>query len=254
MTTIALGTITTIARYHLRPLRRRIRRLRNRESRNTWRVRLGPVRVNEHQVVLRSPRLDDAEAWCRIRRAERERIAPWWASSDERWDERHSAAGWITHVLQMRARARAGLALPLVFEVDGAFAGQCALEWITPHTATAELSVWMDPAWARSGVSGVGAGMLVDYAVDRLGIRRLIAPIAVGNTPAVWGARRIGMRCEGTMESYLDVGGQRRDHQLWALTAERVPAGGLTAALRAAAERAAARRRTAHGAARRPVG
>lgn len=242
MTMNKLATLTTIARYHLRPVRRGVRRLRSREADRTWGVRLGPVPVNEHRVVLRSPRFDDAEAWGRIRLAERERIAPWWASSDDTWDERHSAAGWITQVLQMRARARAGLALPLVFEVDGLLAGQCSLEWIMPHMATAELSAWMDPVWARTGVSGVGAGMIVDYAVGTLGIRRLIAPIAVGNTAAMWAVRRMGMRCEGTMESYLDVGGERRDHQLWALTAERVPAGGLTAAMRTAAERSAARR------------
>ena len=253
MIALRLSWIATVARYQLRPARRAVQRLRSRESRRTWGVRLGPTEVNGHTLLLRSPRFDDAQGWRVARLEDQERVAPWWASSEDDWDARHSERAWITFVLQMRARARAGLALPLVFEVDGVLAGQCSLEWIDPHTATAELSVWLYSRWARSGVSGVGAAMLVDYAVTTIGLRRLIAPIAVGNTSAMWGARRIGMRHEGTMESFLDVAGERRDHQLWALTAERVPPGGLTPVLRAAACRGAAARaaREARRAARR---
>lgn len=244
-----LATIGIVTRYYLRPVRRAATRLRHREVRRTWGVRLGPLEVVGNRVVLRSPRLDDGPAWRASRLADRHRITPWWASSDDGWEDRHSDAAWITSVLQVRGRARAGLALPLVFEVDGELAGQCSLEWIAPHTATAELSVWLDTRWARSGVSGVGAAMVVDYAVGTLRLRRLVAPIAVGNTAAAWGARRIGMRCEGTMESYLDVAGERRDHQLWALTSDRVPTGGLTPVmLEAARRRAALRAKRAPGA------
>jgi ribosomal-protein-alanine N-acetyltransferase len=235
-----ITTAATIARYYLRPVRRALIRLRFREARRTWGVRLGPVEVSGHRIVLRSPKLGDAPAWRESRLADRDRLSSWWATSEDGWEARHSDAAWITSVLQMRGRARAGLALPLVFEVDGDLAGQCSLEWIAPHTATAELSVWLDTRWSRSGVSGVGAAMVVDYAVTTLGLRRLIAPIAVGNAAAMWGARRIGMRCEGTMERYLDVAGERRDHQLWALTSERVPPGGLTPVMQEAAIRAAA--------------
>jgi RimJ/RimL family protein N-acetyltransferase len=218
-------------RFYLRPLRRAFDDARSGTARRTWGVRLGPQPVLGHQVVLRSPRLRDAEQWREVRTRERERIEPWWASSDLSWEERHTQARWISDVLQTRSEARAGLALPLVVEIDEQLAGQCSLEWILPHTGTAEMGIWMDSRWARQGLSAVGAAMMVDYAISGLNLHRLIAPIAEGNVVAAAGARKIGMRFEGKMSAFLDVGGVRRDHELWAFTSACLPEGGLTAAM-----------------------
>jgi RimJ/RimL family protein N-acetyltransferase len=218
-------------RFYLRPVRRLFDDTRHHAVRRTWGVRLGPQPVIGHEIVLRSPRFGDAEQWRRVRTRERERIEPWWASSPLTWEERHADAQWASDLLQARREARAGRALPLVVEIDGQLAGQCSLEWIAPHTSTAEMGIWMDSRWARRGLSPVAAAMMVDYAVFDLGLHRLIAPIGAGNAAAIAGARKLGMQFEGTMSGFLDVGGVRRDHQLWALTREGIPAGGLAAAM-----------------------
>ena len=237
------ATIVTIARYHLRPARRGFARLLERhgaphlgrpsgpaqcERAPAWCCAALDLTTRQHGARPGSPRRTASRAGGRRLRKPGTRGTP--------------TAHGSPRAADAQARARAGLALPLIIEVDGVVAGQCNLEWIQPHTETAELSARAGTRWSRSGVSGAGAGMLVDYATGVLGLRRLIAPIAVGNTAAAWGARRIGMRCEGTMESYLDVAGERRDHQLWALTAERAPPGGLTPVLLEAAQRGAAAR------------
>jgi ribosomal-protein-alanine N-acetyltransferase len=224
-------------RFYLRPVRRAFEDARDGAARRTWGVRLGPQPVLGHRIVLRSPRMGDAEQWREVRTRERERIEPWWASSQLSWERRHCASQWVSDLLQTRREARAGRALPLVVEIDGRLAGQCNLEWIAPHTRTAELGIWMDSRWARRGLSPVAAAMMVDYAITGLGLHRLIAPIGVGNVAASAGARKLGMRLEGTMSAFLDVGGVRRDHELWALTSEHLPAGGLTAAMLRSAPR-----------------
>jgi len=53
-----------------------------------------------------------------------------------------------------------------------------------------------------------------------LGLRRVTAPICVDNAAAAKRAERVGMRREGTMTSFLDVGGRRRDHDMWAITSD----------------------------------
>ncbi|MGI5125213.1 GNAT family N-acetyltransferase [Pseudonocardia sp. CA-107938] len=226
-----------VARYYLRPLRRSLTTFRQCEGR-TWNVVLGPVRVCGHDVVLRTPRVADAAEWRAARLRERRRIEPWWASDPRSWAERHTDAAWVTGWLQARQQARAGHAFPLIIEVDGQVAGECGLAWIAPHTATAEMSAWLEAGWGALGVSGVAGGLLLDHATSVLGVQRVIAPIAAGNRAAAWAVVRLGLRKEGRMAGYLEVGGRRLDHDLWAITAEQLPEGGLAEAMRAAAENA----------------
>jgi RimJ/RimL family protein N-acetyltransferase len=218
-------------RFYLREAWHSAGRAMSRSNGRTWAVRRGPVEVSGYQLVLRSPRLDDAAQWCAVRLREREAIERWWVSSPLNWAERHTEAQWICHVLQTRRDARAGRALPLVIEIDGKLAGECNLESIDAVAGTAELGVWMDSRWARKGLTVVALGLLIDYTMGELGLHRITAPICEGNIAAMWGARRIGMLREGRMISFLDVGGERRDHDLWAITADRIPPGGLGPAM-----------------------
>ena len=219
----------TVARYYLRPARRLLDRARgNHPSRLTWGLRLGPVEVCGHTALLRSPRLSDGRQWRETRLRERERLEPWWVTSNLTWEERHNEAVWISSLLQARQAAKAGLALPLVVEIDGRLVGQFNLERIEPHTGNAELGIWLDSrVLTNTAVAGVAAAILFDYAILEMGLYRLTAPIADGNRAAVWGAQRFGLVNEGLMTGFLDVGGVRTDHHLWALTADRMPPGGM---------------------------
>jgi RimJ/RimL family protein N-acetyltransferase len=225
-------------RFHLRPLRRLVERSRpGAPPSRTWGVSLGPLAVGDRTVRLRSPRIADAPDWRRLRMANRERIEPWWTSSPLSWEQRHTDAEWVSHYLQARRDALAGDSLPLVVEVDGEFVGQCNLEWIDAYTGNAEMGIWLDAEIAGKGLSAVAAACLLDHTFDTLGLHRVTAPIAEGNELAAWGAQHMGMHREGLMVGYLDVGGARRAHHLWALTREDVPAGGMVATMLATAGR-----------------
>ena len=52
----------------------------------------------------------------------------------------------------------------------------------------------------------------------RVGVQRITAPVCPGNEAAARTMRRAGTIREATMASFLDVGGRRRDHDLWAIT------------------------------------
>jgi RimJ/RimL family protein N-acetyltransferase len=214
--------VRSAARFYLRPAHRALERVvTHRGGSTTWGIRLGPLSVNGHEVVLRSPRVQDGAAWREVRLRERDWIEPWWSTSQMSWESRHDASEWVANYLAARRAGRTGRALPLVVECDGEFAGQCNLERIDHATRSAEMGAWLDSRLGRTGVSTAAARLLIDHAFVRLRLHRLTGPICEGNVAAAWGARRLGMVCEGKMSGFLDVGGRRRDHYLWALTADR---------------------------------
>ncbi|MFI6865275.1 GNAT family N-acetyltransferase [Nocardia sp. NPDC050406] len=195
------------------------------------RVRLGPVLVAGHRVVVRNTRLSDFPRWRELRLRDRRFIEPFWVTSALSWEERHRRRWWIREYLRQRRAMAAGRALPLSIEVDGEFAGQCNLMPIDPINCSAELGIWMDSRRAGEGVGSIAGGLVTDYGLGPLGLRRITAPAALGNRVARQSALRSGMILEATMIEAMSVNGRRRDHELWAITTTTAPPGGFVAAL-----------------------
>ena len=210
----SLVVLVAAGKLYSRPLRHRIGSHRIPSAA----IRLGPVMSAEHRVALRSPRLSDASAWQTLRLRDQHLIEPFWVSSSKSWSRRHTEGAWIDELLHMRKEARAGRALPLVIEVEGRFAGQFNVEHIDCGAQSAEVGVWIDSTLAGQGIALAAANLLAQYVFDILGLRRVTAPVCVDNRPATRLVRQVGMQREGTMASYLDVGGRRKDHDLWAIT------------------------------------
>ena len=68
------NVLRAAARFYLRPVRRALEATLDHAVRRTWGVRLGTQPVLGHEIVLRSPRIGDAEQWREVRTRERERI------------------------------------------------------------------------------------------------------------------------------------------------------------------------------------
>lgn len=207
------ATALAAARFRLRRLTRKS------HSPNAPRE-LGPIFSEGRRVVLREPRLSDGATWRALRLRDRHLIEPYWVSSDTSWEQRHTEAAWVDECLRLRRARRAGTAAPFVIEVNGRLAGQLNLEHIDPHAGSAEIGVWLSATESRRGLTTqILRNLLMDYAFDELNLFRLTAPVCVDNTPAAHCARCAGLHREGTMTGFLDVGGTRKDHDLWAITA-----------------------------------
>ncbi|MEV5833166.1 GNAT family protein [Nocardia sp. NPDC052112] len=190
-------------------------------------IRLGPMTLHGATVVLRPPRVDDYAQWRRIRLRDQRGIEPFWSSSPLDWAARHTGKLWVRECLNARAEARAGRRLSLVIEVDGRLAGQIELVSIESATGSAEMGIWVDAEVARHGIGGLASAMVLDFGFGPAGLQRITAPISPANIATARGAALMGFQREAMMTRYFDVGGARRDHELWAITNAAMPPKGF---------------------------
>lgn len=209
------GVAVSIARFHLRPLRR----LAQAAGSPVLALDATEVAPSGATVHVRLPRLTDAPAWRSARLRNREAIEPFWVSTGRGWGSQHTDRAWAGHWLTARWGARFGTFLSVVIEVDGQFAGQCELR-IEEHDRRGEAGIWMDSWLAEPGTALVAGRLVMAYAFGPLGLVRVAAPVSIENERAARLAARLGFVREGTMTGYMTVGGQRRDHDLWAVTVD----------------------------------
>jgi ribosomal-protein-alanine N-acetyltransferase len=92
-----------------------------------WPTRLGPPETEIGRVECRPLRRSDWPAWHNARVQDEALIAPWDATSDLTWEQRHSRAMWYSHRSLLRSGARRGEVVPFAIAVGGKFAGQVTL-------------------------------------------------------------------------------------------------------------------------------
>ncbi|MDQ8181389.1 GNAT family N-acetyltransferase [Pelagicoccus sp. SDUM812005] len=88
---------------------------------------------------------------------------------------------------------------------------------------SAYVGYWAVAEFVGKGLMKEGLARVVERAFSEHGLHRLEANIQPGNEPSRQLVRRLGFRLEGFSPKYLNVGGEWRDHERWALTAEEWP-------------------------------
>ena len=172
---------------------------------------------NGLRVVLRTPRLSDADAWRRVRLDDRAAIEPYWAYSGQSWPDQHRRRVWVREWIAGRRRMRRGQSIHTIGEVDGQLAGQCDA-WLERYHQRGELGMWIHSRWSGDGVGLVAVGLLIDYLFNEVGLERVSAPIACGNVPPTRLAEHLSFVHEGVMRSYMTSGKGRCDYDLWSMT------------------------------------
>lgn len=188
-----------------------------------WQVRLGPLTTSAGVVTLRPIRARDARQWSRLRLNNRAELEPWEPSGDVDWSRRHAVAQWHPLCASLRSQARSGSLVPLVIEVDGAYAGQITIGNIARgQLQSAWVGYWVDRAVTGHGVATTAVALAVDHAFGRLGLHRVEATVRPENAGSRAVLAHAGFREEGLLRRYLHVDGAWRDHLLVAITAEEV--------------------------------
>jgi len=74
------------------------------------------------------------------------------------------------------------------------------------------------------GLMRQGLALVLDHAFGTLGLHRVEANIQPGNRSSIGLVARLGFRQEGFSPRYLEIDGEWRDHERWALLADEWPA------------------------------
>jgi ribosomal-protein-alanine N-acetyltransferase len=85
---------------------------------------------------------------------------------------------------------------------------------------SAYLGYYASGRTARQGYMREAMELVLDYCFNDLRLHRIEANIQPGNAPSIALARGAGFRLEGYSPRYLLIGGQWRDHERYAITAD----------------------------------
>jgi len=124
-----------------------------------------------------------------------------------------------------RIRSGRTIAFLLRLNRDGQLAGVINVsEPVMGVFRSAYLGFYVFAGFERQGLMTEGLALVLDRSFNELGLHRLEANIQPGNIASAALVRRLGFRKEGFSPRYLQVGGEWRDHDRWAMLSDEWPA------------------------------
>jgi ribosomal-protein-alanine N-acetyltransferase len=178
-------------------------------------------------VRVRPLRLRDGAAWVSSRADNVEWLREWEATPPNGMPGvPTSPATFVAMTRRLRRDARAGLGLPFVIELEGAFAGQLNVAGVTRGSLhSAHLGYWIDRRFAGRGVMPTAVALVTDHCFDAVGLHRVEVNIRPENAASRRVVEKLGFREEGLRRRFLHIAGEWRDHLSYALVREDVPGG-----------------------------
>src|SRR3954454_22045116 len=164
------------------------------------------------RVSLRVLARADRDAFLALARESRELHRPWTYPPErpEQFEELYARSRRDDFVCLLAILADGG-DLAGVFTISQIFRGAFQ---------SAYLGYYAHQRHAGRGHMREALDLVLDHAFGPLSLHRIEANIQPGNQPSIALARGAGFRLEGFSPRYLLIGGQWRDHERYALTAE----------------------------------
>ena len=168
-------------------------------------------------IRLRPPLQDDYEAWARLRGASRSHTEPWepaWTSDElsktafrrrvERYTaDRHAGVGYPFFVLRAR---------------DNVLLGACNLNNVRRGVLqSADIGYWIGSPYVRQGHTRAAVRRILAFAFDELRLHRVEAACQPSNTASRALLEQVGFHHEGLARAYLNIAGEWRDHDRFAI-------------------------------------
>lgn len=100
---------------------------------------------------------------------------------------------------------------------SGRLRGACGVRQRENDRGHWSIGYWVTPEARGSGFASRAVRLLSRYAFEELGCKRLSLFVEAENSGSVAVARRCGFQLEGTLRSYQEIAGERRDLQSFSL-------------------------------------
>jgi [ribosomal protein S5]-alanine N-acetyltransferase len=165
-----------------------------------------------HRVFLRVLRRSDREEFLGLAAESRDLHRPWTYPPEhpDQFDE-----------LYARSRREDCVCLLACVRDTGEIAGVLIISQIVRAAfQSAYLGYYANQRHAGRGLMREAMAQTVEHAFGSLGLHRLEANIQPSNRASIALARSAGFRLEGFSPRYLLIGGQWRDHERYAITAD----------------------------------
>ena len=184
-----------------------------------WRETAWDESLMGQGVRLRAPRIDDYEAWAKLRSASRAHTEPWepaWTADElskgafrrriERYDaDRNAGTGYPFFVTRSR---------------DDVLLGACNLNNVRRGVLqSADIGYWIGTPYVRKGFTRAAVRRVLACAFDELRLHRVEAACQPTNMASRTLLEGVGFTHEGLARSYLNIAGEWRDHERYAMIA-----------------------------------
>ncbi|GAA2684717.1 GNAT family protein [Streptomyces lunalinharesii] len=184
----------------------------------------------DREVTLRSLSSRDQQSWCELNDRDRDWFRPW-EGTDPNYPSQRINPDPATYRKMFRyfmAEARAGRMLPFAIEHQGSFVGQLLVSGIVRGSMRcAQLGVWLSKQHAGQGIAVTSVALATDHCLGPLGLYRIECFTRTENTPARRIMEKLGFCEHGVIPGYMHVDGKWRDHVMYGITSDEIPAGGL---------------------------
>jgi [ribosomal protein S5]-alanine N-acetyltransferase len=170
-------------------------------------------------VYLRHPAITDRDEFLALRSGSRDWLEPWEPKRPAPELDVLLPQNFARFVMDSNTERRQRF---LVIQGgDHRIAGQVALnEIIRGPLQQAFLGYWIARPYAGLGYMTFGIRLAIDHAFRTLGLQRVEANIQPHNLKSIAVVQRLGFRREGFSPRYLEIQGQRADHERWAILAD----------------------------------
>ncbi|MDU1122588.1 MAG: GNAT family protein [Dermabacter sp.] len=193
-------------------------------------ARLRFMRLRDTPLTLRPFVRRDRKAYVRAR----ERSAQWlerWEARDPSWGDEGDGEPYPSYGAQFTALRRQGREIPWsslgVFH-ERAFVGHIGFSPIVfGSISTAHAGYWVSPEWAGRGIAPRALALALEEVLIGEGLHRVEILVRPANSASLRVVDKLGLREEGIRERSIYVAGAWRDHRVFAITSEEIPARGL---------------------------
>lgn len=178
--------------------------------------------LHGRRVHLRPLVPSDFSAWQEVRLRSRDWLVPWEPRRPVGSpDVVRSGAAFSARCRARERERQLGSGYGFGIFVDRRLCGEINLNNVQRGPfQNAYVGYWIDKGCAGNGYVPEALVVLARFAFEDLRLHRLQVAIIPRNTASRRVVEKLGLRCEGTAERYLEINGVWEDHLRFAITAE----------------------------------
>jgi len=178
--------------------------------------------LHGRRVTLRPIEPEDFEAWRALRRRNRERLAIWEPRrTPGQPDPAEDRQAFSSRCGARRRERQLSTGWGFGMFLGGSLMGEMNLSNLVRGAFhSAHVGYWIDKQQAGCGYTPEALVVLARFAFEQLDLHRLQVAIVPRNAASRRVVDKVGLRCEGLAERYLEINGVWEDHLRYAITAE----------------------------------